>query len=171
MAVLFVFLVLAAQYESLALPLAIILIVPMCLFAAMLGVNLRGMDNNILTQIGLIVLIALAAKNAILVVEFARAAEDELGMSPVEAAIHAARTRLRPILMTSLAFILGTVPLVMASGAGAELRQALGTAVFYGMTGVTGFGLLFTPTFYVLCRRMADALHRRARRPVLMPAQ
>ena len=171
MAVLFVFLVLAAQYESLALPLAIILIVPMCLFAAMLGVNLRGMDNNILTQIGLIVLIALAAKNAILVVEFAQAAEDELGMSPVEAAIHAARTRLRPILMTSLAFILGTVPLVMASGAGAELRQALGTAVFYGMTGVTGFGLLFTPTFYVLCRRMADALHRRARRPVLMPAQ
>ena len=171
MAVLFVFLVLAAQYESLALPLAIILIVPMCLFAAMLGVNLRGMDNNILTQIGLIVLIALAAKNAILVVEFAQAAEDELGMSPVEAAIHAARTRLRPILMTSLAFILGTVPLVMASGAGAELRQALGTAVFYGMTGVTGFGLLFTPTFYVLCRRMADALHRRAHRPVLMPAQ
>ncbi|KUR80244.1 efflux RND transporter permease subunit [Novosphingobium sp. FSW06-99] len=171
MAVLFVFLVLAAQYESLALPLAIILIVPMCLFAAMVGVNLRGMDNNVLTQIGLVVLIALAAKNAILVVEFARAAEDEQGMSPVEAAIHAARTRLRPILMTSLAFILGALPLVMASGAGAELRQALGTAVFYGMTGVTGFGLLFTPTFYVLCRRMADRLRSPARRVALQPAE
>jgi multidrug efflux pump subunit AcrB len=103
------------------------------------------MDNNILTQIGLVVLIALAAKNAILVVEFAKQAEDEQGMSPVEAAIFAARTRLRPILMTSLAFILGAVPLVIAKGAGAELRQALGTAVFFGMAGVTGFGLLFTP--------------------------
>jgi multidrug efflux pump subunit AcrB len=117
MAVLFVFLVLAAQYESLALPFAIILIVPMCLFAAMLGVNLRGMDNNP-DQIGLVVLIALAAKNAILVVEFAKQAEDEQGMSPVEAAVFAARTRLRPILMTSFAFILGAVPLVTASGAG-----------------------------------------------------
>ena len=160
MAVLFVFLVLAAQYESLTLPLAIILIVPMCLFAAMLGVNLRGMDNNILTQIGLVVLIALAAKNAILVVEFAKQAEEEQGMSPLEAAVEAARIRLRPILMTSLAFILGAVPLVMAQGAGAELRQALGTAVFFGMVGVTGFGLLFTPVFYVVCRALGDRLRR-----------
>jgi multidrug efflux pump subunit AcrB len=155
MAVFFVFLVLAAQYESLALPLSIILIVPMCLLAAMLGINLRGMDNNVLTQIGLVVLIALAAKNAILVVEFAKQAEDEQGMDPVEAAVFAARTRLRPILMTSLAFILGAVPLVMATGAGAELRQALGTAVFFGMAGVTGFGLLYTPSFYVLLRKLS----------------
>lgn len=160
MAVLFVFLVLAAQYESLTLPLAIILIVPMCLFAAMAGVNLRGMDNNILTQIGLVVLIALAAKNAILVVEFAKQAEEERGYSPVEAAVYAAQTRLRPILMTSLAFILGAVPLVIADGAGAELRQALGTAVFFGMAGVTAFGLLFTPTFYVVCRALAEKLRR-----------
>ncbi|MDX3901075.1 MAG: multidrug efflux RND transporter permease subunit [Sphingobium sp.] len=160
MAVFFVFLVLAAQYESLTLPLAIILIVPMCLFAAMLGVNLRGMDNNILTQIGLVVLIALAAKNAILVVEFAKQAEEQQGLSPVEAAVQAARTRLRPILMTSFAFILGAVPLVIAEGAGAELRQALGTAVFFGMGGVTAFGLLFTPTFYVVCRALGDRLSR-----------
>lgn len=164
MAVLFVFLVLAAQYESLTLPLSIILIVPMCLLAAMLGVNLRGMDNNILTQIGLVVLIALAAKNAILVVEFAKQAEDERGMSPVDAAVYASQTRLRPILMTSLAFILGAVPLVIATGAGAELRQALGTAVFFGMAGVTGFGLIFTPTFYVLCRKLALRLARLRRR-------
>ncbi len=163
MAVFFVFLVLAAQYESLTLPLAIILIVPMCLFAAMLGVNLRGMDNNILTQIGLVVLIALAAKNAILVVEFAKQAEEERGLSPVEAAVQAAQVRLRPILMTSFAFILGAVPLVIASGAGAELRQALGTAVFFGMTGVTAFGLLFTPTFYVVCRALGDRFARRRR--------
>ncbi|OCC23407.1 RND transporter [Croceicoccus estronivorus] len=174
MAVFFVFLVLAAQYESLTLPLAIILIVPMCLFAAMLGVNFRGMDNNILTQIGLVVLIALAAKNAILVVEFAKQAEEERGMSPEEAAVHAARTRLRPILMTSFAFILGAVPLVIASGAGAELRQALGTAVFFGMTGVTAFGLLFTPTFYVVCRKLAEHLRKKARPdagPALQPAE
>jgi hydrophobe/amphiphile efflux-1 (HAE1) family protein len=176
MAVLFVFLVLAAQYESLMLPLAIVLIVPMCLFAAMAGVNLRGMDNNILTQIGLVVLIALAAKNAILVVEFAKRAEEEQGMSTVEAAVHAARTRLRPILMTSFAFILGTVPLVIATGAGAELRQALGTAVFFGMTGVTAFGLLFTPTFYVVCRELAKRLRWRSARPdhgshALQPAE
>ncbi|GAB7554532.1 multidrug efflux RND transporter permease subunit [Novosphingobium sp. 11B] len=163
MAVVFVFLVLAAQYESLTLPLAIVLIVPMCLFAAMAGVNLRGMDNNILTQIGLVVLIALAAKNAILVVEFAKQAEEEQGMGIVEAAVYAAQTRLRPILMTSFAFILGAVPLVIAQGAGAELRQALGTAVFFGMTGVTGFGLLFTPTFYVVCRGLAEKLRRRPR--------
>ncbi len=167
MAVFFVFLVLAAQYESVTLPLAIILIVPMCLLAAMLGVNIRGMDNNILTQIGLVVLIALAAKNAILVVEFAKQAEEEQGMSPVEAAVHAARTRLRPILMTSFAFILGTVPLVVATGAGSELRQALGTAVFFGMTGVTLFGLLFTPTFYVVCRALAHRFARPAKPPKL----
>jgi multidrug efflux pump subunit AcrB len=161
MAVFFVFLVLAAQYESLALPLSIILIVPMCLLAAMLGINLRGMDNNVLTQIGLVVLIALAAKNAILVVEFAKQAEDEQGMDPVEAAVFAARTRLRPILMTSLAFILGAVPLVMATGAGAELRQALGTAVFFGMAGVTGFGLLYTPSFYVLLRKLLRMARRK----------
>ncbi|QGP81027.1 efflux RND transporter permease subunit [Sphingobium sp. CAP-1] len=174
MAVFFVFLVLAAQYESLTLPLSIILIVPMCLFAAMLGVNLRGMDNNILTQIGLVVLIALAAKNAILVVEFAKQAEEEQGLSPVEAAVQAAQTRLRPILMTSFAFILGAVPLVIATGAGAELRQALGTAVFFGMAGVTAFGLLFTPTFYVVCRALGDRFARRRRaetEPALQPAE
>ncbi|OYW44803.1 MAG: hydrophobe/amphiphile efflux-1 family RND transporter [Sphingomonadales bacterium 32-68-7] len=156
MAVLFVFLVLAAQYESLVMPLAIILIVPMCLLAAMLGVNLRGMDNNVLTQIGLVVLIALAAKNAILIVEFARQGEQLHGYDPLEAAVHAAEQRLRPILMTSFAFILGTLPLVIATGAGAELRQALGTAVFFGMAGVTAFGLLFTPTFYVVSRSLGD---------------
>jgi hydrophobe/amphiphile efflux-1 (HAE1) family protein len=161
LAVVFVFLVLAAQYESVVLPLSIILIVPMCLLAAMLGVNLRGMDNNVLTQIGLVVLIALAAKNAILVVEFAKQAEDVDGLSPVEAAVRAARDRLRPILMTSFAFILGSVPLLIASGAGAELRQALGTAVFFGMIGVTGFGLLFTPTFYVVCRALGERFARK----------
>jgi multidrug efflux pump subunit AcrB len=164
LAVLLVFLVLAAQYESLILPLAIILIVPMCLLAAMVGVNLRGMDNNVLTQIGLIVLIALSAKNAILIVEFARQGELN-GLSPVEAAVEAARTRLRPILMTSFAFILGSVPLVIATGAGAELRQALGTAVCFGMLGVTGFGLVFTPTFYVVCRALGDRVAGLRRRP------
>ena len=158
LAVVLVFLVLAAQYESLVMPLAIILIVPMCLLAAMVGVNLRGMDNNVLTQIGLIVLIALAAKNAILIVEFARQGEQRDGLSPVDAAVQAARTRLRPILMTSFAFILGAVPLVIATGAGAELRQALGTAVCFGMLGVTGFGLVFTPTFYVVCRALGDRI-------------
>ena len=151
LAVVFVFLLLAAQYESLLLPLAVILIVPMCLLAAISGVLLRGMDNNILTQIGFVVLIGLAAKNAILIVEFARQAEEQ-GANRLEAAAQAARTRLRPILMTSLAFILGVVPLVLATGAGAETRQALGTAVFFGMLGVTLFGLLFTPVFYVLVR-------------------
>jgi multidrug efflux pump subunit AcrB len=176
MATLFVFLVLAAQYESLTLPLAIILIVPMCLLAAMTGVNLRSMDNNVLTQIGLVVLIALAAKNAILVVEFAKHGEERDGLSPIDAAVHAARTRLRPILMTSFAFILGAVPLVIAKGAGAELRQALGTAVFFGMLGVTGFGLLFTPTFYVVCRALGDRVARLRPRgghaaPLLQPAE
>jgi hydrophobe/amphiphile efflux-1 (HAE1) family protein len=151
LAVVFVFLLLAAQYESVLLPLAVILIVPMCLLAAITGVLLRGMDNNILTQIGFVVLIGLAAKNAILIVEFARQAEEQ-GADRQAAAVQAARTRLRPILMTSLAFILGVVPLVLATGAGAEMRQALGTAVFSGMLGVTLFGLLFTPIFYVLVR-------------------
>ena len=151
LAVVFVFLLLAAQYESVLLPLAVILIVPMCLLAAIGGVTLRGMDNNILTQIGFVVLIGLAAKNAILIVEFARQAQDQ-GATRQEAAVQAARTRLRPILMTSFAFILGVVPLVLATGAGAEMRQALGTAVFFGMLGVTVFGLLFTPIFYVLVR-------------------
>jgi HAE1 family hydrophobic/amphiphilic exporter-1 len=155
LAVVFVFLLLAAQYESLLLPLSVILIVPMCLLAAISGVLWRGMDNNILTQIGLVVLIGLAAKNAILIVEFAKQAEEE-GANRWEAAVQAARTRLRPILMTSLAFILGVVPLMIATGAGAELRQALGTAVFFGMLGVTLFGLVFTPVFYVLVRAIAD---------------
>jgi len=173
LAVLFVFLVLAAQYESVTLPLAIIMIVPMCLLAAMFGVNLRGQDNNVLTQIGLVVLIALAAKNAILIVEFARQGEEQDGLSPVEAAIRAAHRRLRPILMTSFAFILGTTPLVLAEGAGAELRQALGTAVFFGMIGVTAFGLLFTPTFYVICRALSDRVRRlrRGEAPELHPAE
>lgn len=165
LAVLLVFLVLAAQYESLVLPLSIILIVPMCLLAAMAGINLRGMDNSVLTQIGLVVLIALSAKNAILIVEFARQGELEQGLSTVEAAVQAATNRLRPILMTSFAFILGSVPLVIATGAGAELRQALGTTVCFGMLGVTGFGLVFTPTFYVVCRSLGDRLAGMRRKP------
>jgi multidrug efflux pump subunit AcrB len=124
--------------------------VPMCILAAMVGVRLQGLDRNILVEIGLVVLVGLAAKNAILIVEFARQAEDE-GRDRVAAAIEAARTRLRPILMTSLAFILGVVPLVLATGAGSEMRQSLGIAVFSGMIGVTLFGLLFTPVFYVVC--------------------
>jgi hydrophobe/amphiphile efflux-1 (HAE1) family protein len=154
-AVLVVFLVLAGQYESLTLPLAVVLIVPMCLLAAITGVLLRGQDNNILTQIGLVVLVGLACKNAILIIEFAKQAEEQLGLDRFEAAAHAARVRLRPILMTSFAFILGVVPLVVAEGAGAEARRALGTAVFAGMLGVTLFGLLLTPVFYVICRRLA----------------
>src|SRR5262249_23515944 len=153
LAVVFVFLLLAAQYESVMLPLAVILIVPMCLFAAVTGLLLPGMDNTSLRQIGLVVLIGLAAKSAILIVEFARQAEEE-GASRRDAAVRAARTRLRPILMTSFAFILGVVPLVVATGAGAEMRQSLGTAVFAGMLGVTGVGLLVTPVFYTLLRRI-----------------
>ncbi|WP_077148624.1 efflux RND transporter permease subunit [Sphingopyxis sp. KK2] len=164
LAVVFVFLVLAAQYESLPLPLAVILIVPMCILAAMIGVNLRGMDNNILTQVGLVVLIALAAKNAILIVEFAKQAEEQDGMSTIDAAVHAARSRLRPILMTSFAFIFGVIPLAIASGPGQEMRQALGTAVTFGMLGVTIFGLIFTPLFYVLCRKLGDKATAFARR-------
>jgi multidrug efflux pump len=153
--VLLVFLTLAAQYESWSLPLAIILIVPMCLLSAIAGVWLRHLDNNIFTQIGLIVLVGLASKNAILIVEFAKQLEDS-GKSIVDAAVEAARLRLRPILMTSFAFILGVVPLVLASGAGAEMRQALGTAVFFGMLGVTMFGLILTPVFYVVIRKLTE---------------
>ena len=159
LAVVFVFLVLAAQFESLTLPLAVILIVPMCLVAAITGVILRGQDNNILTQVGFVVLIGLAAKNAILIVEFAKQLEDRDG-DRVAAAAEAARLRLRPILMTSFAFILGVAPLVWATGAGAELRQTLGTAVFFGMIGVTAFGLIFTPVFYVVCRWIAGLVLR-----------
>ena len=157
MAVVFVFLVLAAQYEAFTLPLAVVLIVPMCILAAMIGINIRGLDNNILVQIGLVVLIALAAKNAILIVEFAKQAE-ERGLDRFEAAVEAAKTRLRPILMTSFAFIFGVVPLMLATGPGAEMRQSLGTAVFAGMLGVTFFGLIFTPIFYVLCRGLSRLL-------------
>jgi multidrug efflux pump subunit AcrB len=170
LAVVFVFLVLAAQFESLTLPLAVILIVPMCLVAAISGVILRGQDNNILTQVGFVVLIGLAAKNAILIVEFAKQLEDR-GLDRWAAATEAARLRLRPILMTSFAFILGVAPLVWAIGAGAELRQTLGTAVFAGMIGVTAFGLLFTPTFYVVSRWLAALAGRRRRRPAAQPAE
>jgi len=145
--VLFVFLALAAQYESWSLPMAIILIVPMCLLSALIGVWLRGFDNNIFTQIAFVVLVGLACKNAILIVEFAKQQQDE-GKDRVEAAIEAAHLRLRPILMTSFAFILGVFPLVIAKGAGAEMRQVLGTAVFAGMIGVTIFGIFLTPVFY-----------------------
>ena len=172
LAVVFVFLVLAAQFESLTLPVAVILIVPMCLIASIVGVVLRGQDNNILTQVGFIVLIGLAAKNAILIVEFAKQLEDQ-GRDRLAAAVEAARLRLRPILMTSLAFIFGMVPMVWATGAGAELRQALGTAVFSGMIGVTLFGLIFTPVFYVLSRWVALHMRRREKpaEPLPHPAE
>ncbi|NUU03147.1 efflux RND transporter permease subunit [Herbaspirillum robiniae] len=170
--VLLVFFVLAAQYESLTLPLAIILIIPMSIFSALLGVWLTRGDNNIFTQIGLIVLVGLASKNAILIVEFARELE-MAGMSTVKAVIEASRLRLRPILMTSLAFIMGVVPLVLSSGAGAEMRHAMGISVFFGMLGVTLFGLFLTPLFYVLMRSLAggrplhSAVHREA--PATVP--
>jgi multidrug efflux pump subunit AcrB len=153
LSVIFVFLALAAQYESWSLPLAILLIVPMCLFSAAFGVWLHGREINILTQIGFVVLIALAAKNAILIVEFARQIE-ERGEDTISAAVEACRLRLRPIIMTSLAFTLGVTPLYLATGAGAEMRIALGTAVFWGMIGVTLFGLIFTPVFYVVVRKL-----------------
>lgn len=154
LAILLVFLVLAAQYESLTLPIAIIMIVPTGILAALFGVWLGGGDNNIFTQIGLVVLVGLSAKNAILIVEFARELEFA-GRKPVEAAIEASRLRLRPILMTSFAFIMGVLPLVLSTGAGAEMRHAMGVAVFAGMIGVTFFGLFLTPVFYVLLRRLA----------------
>ncbi|NLR99808.1 efflux RND transporter permease subunit [Rhizobium sp. P38BS-XIX] len=153
LALLLVFLVLAAQYESLTLPLAIVMIVPMGVLAALTGVWLTGGDNNIFTQIGLVVLVGLSAKNAILIVEFARELEFE-GRTPVQAAIEASRLRLRPILMTSMAFIMGVVPLVTSTGAGAEMRAAMGVAVFAGMIGVTFFGIFMTPVFYVLIRSL-----------------
>ena len=148
------FLILAAQYNSWSLPFAVLLIAPMALLSAIAGVWFTGGDNNIFTQIGFVVLVGLAAKNAILIVEFARAKEDE-GVDPLAAVLEAARLRLRPILMTSLAFIAGVVPLVIATGAGAEMRHAMGIAVFAGMLGVTLFGLLLTPIFYVVVRRLA----------------
>jgi hydrophobe/amphiphile efflux-1 (HAE1) family protein len=147
---LFVFLVLAAQYESWKTPLAIVLIVPMCLLAASTGLNVRSMPIDILAQIGFVVLLGLAAKNAILIVEFAKQRQDEDGVEAGEAAVHAAQMRLRPILMTSFAFIAGVAPLAVATGAGSEMRQVLGTVVFFGMLGVTAFGLLFTPAFYTI---------------------
>ena len=157
---LFVFLVLVAQYESWKLPLAIVLIVPMCLLASVSGLFFRGMPIDILAQIGFVVLVGLAAKNAILIVEFARQYQDEDGATPADAAVHAARTRLRPILMTSFAFILGVIPLAVATGAGAEMRQSLGTAVLFGMLGVTCFGLLFTPAFYTLVQPLGRMVER-----------
>ena len=154
--VLFVFLTLAAQYESWSLPFAIVLIVPMCILSALAGVLLRGMDNNIFTQIGFVVLVGLACKNAILIVEYAKQIQDT-GKDAVTAAIEACKLRLRPILMTSFAFIAGVLPLMISSGAGAEMRQALGTAVFFGMLGVTIFGILLTPVFYVMLRKNLSA--------------
>jgi multidrug efflux pump len=154
LSILLVFLVLAALYESLTLPLSIIMIVPMGLLAAMAGVWLTDGDSNVFTQIGLIVLVGLSAKNAILIVEFARELEFA-GRTPSQAAVEASRLRLRPILMTSLAFIMGVLPLVLATGAGAEMRHAMGVAVFAGMLGVTAFGIFLTPTFYVLLRRLS----------------
>ena len=157
--VLMVFLVLAAQYESWSLPLAIILIVPLCLLFAILGIWARGMENNLFTQIGLVVLIGLACKNAILIIEFARQLQ-EAGRDRIEAALEACRLRLRPILMTSFAFAFGVIPLMLAKGAGSEMRSTLGTAVFFGMLGVTCFGIYLTPVFYVVIRRV---LERRSR--------
>jgi multidrug efflux pump len=161
---LMMFLVLAAQYESWSLPLAIILIVPMCLLFAILGVWLRGLDNNLFTQIGLVVLMGLACKNAILIVEFAKQLQDD-GRTRIEAAIESSRLRLRPILMTSFAFTFGVIPLMLSHGAGAEMRVSIGTAVFFGMLGVTFFGVVLTPVFYVVIRRALEA-----RKPVVSQA-
>jgi len=160
--VLFVYLVLAAQYGSWTLPFAVILIVPMCLLAASIGVRIMGQDINILTQIGFVVLVGLAAKNAILIVEFARDIENE-GRDRLEAVIEACRLRLRPILMTSFAFILGVLPLVISTGSGSEMRQAVGIAVFFGMLGVTLFGLVFTPIFYIVVRNLAEGRYPKKR--------
>jgi multidrug efflux pump len=155
LAVILVFLVLAAQYESWALPLAVILVVPMCLLCSIAGVIFAGMDINIFTQIGFVVLVGLACKNAILIVEYARA-RNQAGVSVYEATLDACRLRLRPIIMTSFAFIFGVIPLVLGEGAGAEMRRTLGTAVFSGMLGVTLFGILLTPVFFYVIQRIAN---------------
>ena len=153
--VLFVFLTHSAEYESFALSLSIILIVPMCLLCGIAGVYFSGLDNNIFTQIGFVVLAGMSVKNAVLIVEFAKQQQEHDPNLPADkAAINAARLRLRPILMTSFAFILGVLPLLIATGAGAEMRQALGTVVFYGMIGVTAFGLFVTPVFYTVIRKV-----------------
>jgi multidrug efflux pump len=156
MAVVLVFLVLAAQYESWSLPLAVILVVPLCLLSSIAGVAFAHLDINIFTQIGFVVLVGLASKNAILIVEFAKA-QRENGVPPREATLEACRLRLRPIIMTSFAFILGVVPLVVSSGAGSEMRRTLGTAVFSGMLGVTLFGLLLTPVFFYIIQRSSES--------------
>jgi multidrug efflux pump len=168
--VLLVFLVLAAQYESWTLPLAVILIVPMSILCALIGVKVTGGDNNIFTQIALFVLVGLASKNAILIVEFARELEDH-GRTVLQAALEACRLRLRPILMTSIAFIMGVVPLVFSSGAGSEMRHAMGVAVFAGMLGVTFFGLFLTPVFYVLLRTLAQRLEKKSPADAIAPAK
>jgi multidrug efflux pump subunit AcrB len=162
MAIFFVFLLLAAQYESWGLPFAVLLATPTVILGMMIGLLVRGFDMNVYAQIGLVMLIGLAAKNAILIVEFAKMKREE-GVEILDAAVEGSRLRLRPILMTSFAFILGVVPLVLATGAGAEMRQALGTAVFFGMLGVTLFGLLFTPVFYVLVRWIGSLRQAEAR--------
>jgi multidrug efflux pump len=161
LAVVLVFLVLAAQYESWSLPLAVILVVPMCLLCSIAGVALARMDINIFTQIGFVVLVGLASKNAILIVEFAKQ-QRESGVERREATLEACRLRLRPIMMTSFAFILGVVPLVIAEGAGSEMRRTLGTAVFSGMLGVTFFGIFLTPVFFYVIQWFSDLRHRSA---------
>jgi multidrug efflux pump len=157
LAVVLVFLVLAAQYESWSLPLAVIFVVPMCLLCSIAGVVLAGMDINIFTQVGFVVLVGLACKNAILIVEFAKVSQ-ERGASPRDATLAACNLRLRPIMMTSLAFIIGVVPLAISQGAGAEMRRTLGTAVFSGMLGVTLFGIFLTPVFYFVIQWTAQRL-------------
>ena len=159
LAVVLVFLVLAAQYESWSLPLAVILVVPMCLLCSITGVLVAGMDVNIFTQVGFVVLVGLACKNAILIVEYAKA-QREGGAAGDEATLAACRLRLRPIIMTSFAFILGVIPLVLSQGAGAEMRRTLGTAVFSGMLGVTLFGIFLTPVFYYVIQRLTGSPSR-----------
>src|ERR1700721_2566461 len=162
--VVLVFLVLAAQYESWGLPLAVILVVPMCLLCSIVGVGLARLGGTIFTQIGFVVLVGPPSKNAILIVEFAKQ-QQEQGRSLRDATLEAVRLRLRPILMTSFAFIFGVVPLVIATGAGAEMRQALGTVVFFGMIGVTFFGVFLTPVFYTVIRRVTGHRPVPAERP------
>src|SRR5262249_42570977 len=156
LAVVIVFLVLAAQYESWALPLAVILVVPMCILSSLTGVAVSRGDINIFTQIGFVVLVGLARKNAILIVEFAKHKHEEGGLSRRDATLAACQLRLRPILMTSFAFILGTVPLLLSNGAGAEMRRTLGTAVFSGMLGVTLFGIFLTPVFFYVIQGLSE---------------